>query len=160
MVKRPFGADGEWWVVAQGILGGMIILAPVVFPTPVTWPGAVRLALLGSGIILGVLAFGLASGGILALGRNLRAVPRPKEGGRLIQTGVYAWVRHPIYAGIIIAALGWSFASHSVAALLMAIVIFVFFDLKSRREEAWLAEKYADYAAYRLRVRKLIPLIY
>jgi protein-S-isoprenylcysteine O-methyltransferase Ste14 len=53
-------------------------------------------------------------------------------------------------------------SSHSLfsAGLLMACAVFVFFDQKSRREEIWLCEKYADYIGYRKRVRKLIPFIY
>jgi protein-S-isoprenylcysteine O-methyltransferase Ste14 len=35
-----------------------------------------------------------------------------------------------------------------------------FFDLKARREEAWLLAAYPGYAAYRRRVRKLFPFVY
>jgi protein-S-isoprenylcysteine O-methyltransferase Ste14 len=38
--------------------------------------------------------------------------------------------------------------------------LFVFFDAKSRKEEVWLTEKFADYANYSNSVKKLIPLIY
>jgi protein-S-isoprenylcysteine O-methyltransferase Ste14 len=41
-----------------------------------------------------------------------------------------------------------------------AIILLVFFDIKSRREERWLSEKFSGYAAYQKRVRKLIPLLY
>jgi protein-S-isoprenylcysteine O-methyltransferase Ste14 len=36
----------------------------------------------------------------------------------------------------------------------------VFFDLKSRREEIWLAEQFPDYAAYKARTRRLLPWLY
>ena len=42
----------------------------------------------------------------------------------------------------------------------LALLLLGFFDLKSRREEAWLIEVYRDYADYRRRVKKLIPGIY
>jgi protein-S-isoprenylcysteine O-methyltransferase Ste14 len=42
----------------------------------------------------------------------------------------------------------------------LAAVLFIFFDLKSRREERWLMEAYPGYAKYRQRVRKLIPFVY
>ena len=42
----------------------------------------------------------------------------------------------------------------------IAGVLFVFFDVKARREEAWLVAAFPGYAAYRRRVRKLIPLVY
>ena len=40
------------------------------------------------------------------------------------------------------------------------VVLFIFFDLKSRREEFWMRQKLANYGNYQARVRKLIPFIY
>ena len=48
----------------------------------------------------------------------------------------------------------------SVLGVILAVVLFIFFDRKSRREEAWLMEAYPGYADYRGRVKKLIPGIY
>ena len=48
----------------------------------------------------------------------------------------------------------------SPIALLLAAVLLGFFDLKSRREELWLADRYPGYAAYRGRTRRLIPGLY
>ncbi len=98
--------------------------------------------------------------GLVGLRENLTVVPRPIEGGRLIDSGVYGMVRHPIYTGIITAALGWGLATASPAALVSAVLLGAFFDLKARREEAWLLAAYPGYAAYRARVRKLVPFIY
>jgi len=69
-------------------------------------------------------------------------------------------VRHPIYGGIVIASLGWGLATASVAAVVGALVILAFFRLKSAREEAWLAERYAGYDAYRGRTRRMLPFVY
>jgi len=41
-----------------------------------------------------------------------------------------------------------------------AIALLVFFDLKARKEEIWLMEKFPDYENYRISVKKLIPWIY
>lgn len=120
------------------------------------WLTAGRLAgagLIGAGMILAGL-------GLLGIRDSLTAVPRPVDGGRLIEHGVYRVVRHPIYAGIIIAAVGWAVAAASPAALLVAAGMGVFFDLKTRLEEAWLLEAYPAYAGYQRRVRKLIPFLY
>jgi protein-S-isoprenylcysteine O-methyltransferase Ste14 len=65
-----------------------------------------------------------------------------------------------MYGGGVIAALGWGLAMASPMALAAAFVLGVFFDLKSRREEAWLAEQFAGYGAYRRRTRRLIPWLY
>lgn len=57
-------------------------------------------------------------------------------------------------------AFGWGLWVHGWLTLGYALLLFVFFDLKSSREERWLREKFPGYDAYRRRVRKLIPFIY
>lgn len=102
----------------------------------------------------------LAVRGSIDLREAFTPFPRPRENAPLVDRGAYAIVRHPIYAGVILGALGWGLLTASRAVLGAAIVLFVLFDLKSRREEAWLAERHPGYEAYRRRVRKLIPGIY
>jgi protein-S-isoprenylcysteine O-methyltransferase Ste14 len=69
-------------------------------------------------------------------------------------------VRHPIYTGIVLGALGWALAWLSVAGAAYAALLAVFFDRKARREERWLRSRFPDYAAYAHRVRRFIPGIY
>jgi protein-S-isoprenylcysteine O-methyltransferase Ste14 len=113
-----------------------------------------------AGVALIALGGVVAVLGVIGLRENLTANPRPIEGGRLVDTGVYGLVRHPIYTGLIVAALGWALATTSPAALLLGGALALFFDTKARREEAWLAAAYPGYAAYRRRVRKLVPFVY
>jgi len=98
--------------------------------------------------------------GVAGLGKNLSPYPKPKEESELIERGVYSIVRHPIYCGLILFAFGWSFAWGSWSAFFFAVALFIFFDLKSRKEEVWLDKKFSTYQDYRHRVRKLIPFIY
>ena len=65
-----------------------------------------------------------------------------------------------MYGGAIIAAVGWGLAMASPLALAGALVLAGFFDLKSRREEAWLVEEFAGYVDYQRRTRRLIPWLY
>jgi protein-S-isoprenylcysteine O-methyltransferase Ste14 len=44
--------------------------------------------------------------------------------------------------------------------LCCAALVFLFFEVKTRREEQWLSEKYPEYAVYRKRVKRLIPFIH
>ena len=108
-------------------------------------------------LLMGTLLFIAA---VFRLGPNLTAVPYPKEHGILVETGPYRLVRHPIYFGVILIALGWAFAIHGWLTLAYAIIMLMFFDIKSRREEEWLKEKFSGYGAYQKGVRKLIPFVY
>jgi len=94
---------------------------------------------------------------VAGLGRTLTASPVPKPGGELVTTGIYAWVRHPIYTGIILAALGLAYIGASVGHLIAAGGLIVLLMVKSRLEERMLLAQYRDYAAYAARVGRLIP---
>ncbi len=151
---------GEWYVVAQTGLFALVALGPAWIAIRLDLPESVRLVTLGMGLGLGMTGLGLAVAGLLWLGDNLSVFPHPKDDAELVQTGAYGLVRHPIYSGLIIGAVGWALINVSVITLLYALGLFVFFDAKSRREERLLAAKFPAYADYRQRVHKLIPFVY
>lgn len=159
-MTNALGRKGEGYVVIQFLLFGLIFFAPgwvsfgEVWGAPWTMLGVVL------GWILLLTGLGLALAGVLHLGENLTAVPHPKQNSQLVQSGAYALVRHPIYAGIILGALGWGFVNTSLLTLGLALVLLLFFDVKSRQEERWLSEKFDDYANYQRRVKKLVPFLY
>jgi protein-S-isoprenylcysteine O-methyltransferase Ste14 len=99
-------------------------------------------------------------GGSIDLGAALTPNPRPRTGAGLRDRGLYRRVRHPIYGGVILGSLAWSLWL-SPTALAPTALTAVFVDLKSRREEAWLEERYPGYASYRSRVRRrFLPLLW
>jgi protein-S-isoprenylcysteine O-methyltransferase Ste14 len=115
-------------------------------------------SLVGAVLILG--GGLLAVRGLLDLGRNLTPTPRPKDDAELVEHGAYARVRHPVYGGLIVGAVGWGLVSASLVTLVLAALLAVVLDLKSRREEAWLRDRYPGYAAYAGRTRRLLPWLY
>jgi protein-S-isoprenylcysteine O-methyltransferase Ste14 len=153
------GTRGEWYVILQFILLGLVLVAPwrtarFGWPAPWSWLA------MGVGALLMLAGAALAAGGLLGLGRNLSPLPHPKEDAALVQTGLYGWVRHPIYSGLIAGSLGWALLNNSGLTLLLAAVVFAFFDLKARREERALLARFPDYRRYMQRVRRFIPFIY
>ena len=44
--------------------------------------------------------------GELQRGQAMTPLPRPRDDGRLVESGVYRLVRHPIYGGLIVGAVG------------------------------------------------------
>jgi protein-S-isoprenylcysteine O-methyltransferase Ste14 len=158
MHKDGFGVRGGWWVVVQFPLLLLAYLIP-------GWTGQASMGSLTSLLMYvgwALLAAGalLTSSGVITLGRWLTPFPQPLPESQLRTTGAYALVRHPLYSGILFMALGWSLHALSVAGLAFDGLLFVFFDRKSAREEIWLAGKFPAYAAYRSRVKKLIPWVY
>jgi len=160
MRRDSFGSRGEGWVIAQFGLGAVLLVATIFVPLGPPWLPVLLWArrMIGSALILA--ALWLLFRGVFDLGRNLTPNPKPLESGHLVQTGADSIVRHPIYTSIICGMCAIGLVLGSLVGLLSALILFVFFDLKSRREEQWLAEKYPIYAAYRRKTRKLIPFVY
>lgn len=154
------GTRGEYWVLAQALLLiGLILLPPYrlagwQLPSPwmyAVWVGAA---------VLGLVAVIFLGKGLIDLGQSLTPLPYPREDGQLVQSGVYGIVRHPIYSGVIVGVLAWALYQLSLTHAIAAIAFFLFFNAKAHREELWLADKYAEYAGYQQRVKKLIPWLY
>jgi protein-S-isoprenylcysteine O-methyltransferase Ste14 len=106
--------------------------------------------------IAGVLMIALA---IIQLDKNITPFPAPVEGGSLIQTGLYRFIRHPIYSGIILAALGFGIASSSAWKTGIGIALWVLFYFKSRYEESLLLKKFPEYERYRNMTGRFFPFI-
>jgi protein-S-isoprenylcysteine O-methyltransferase Ste14 len=123
------------------------------------WSGPLRIAssILGVGLVVGGLILSIR--GASDLSDALTPLPYPRDDAELVETGIYAHVRHPIYGGLILGAVGWGFLTASIPALGLALVLWGFFQLKSRREEVWLESRFPGYPAYRERTRRLIPWI-
>ncbi|MDQ3025290.1 MAG: isoprenylcysteine carboxylmethyltransferase family protein [Pseudomonadota bacterium] len=155
--EAGFAARGGWWVVAQVpvLLGAL--LAPLAWGAASFDPrNAVQLA----GAALTALGILLAIAGIARLGRSLTPFPRPLAQAPLLQSGAYRFVRHPIYAGLIAASLGWSLSWLSLPGMVFCAVVLLFFDRKSAFEEQFLRVRHPEYHGYMRRVRKLIPWVY
>ncbi len=157
-IRLPdLGRRGEGWFLLQVFLFGAIAVSGAAGPA---WGGWPRQFAIGLGAVLIGCGGVLALRGVFDLRENLTPFPKPLPGARLVESGSYGLVRHPIYGGLILGAFGWGFLTASPLALLGAMVLTAFFDLKSRREEIWLADQFKDYVAYRSRTRRLLPWIY
>jgi protein-S-isoprenylcysteine O-methyltransferase Ste14 len=162
MNDKPWwtGSRGEWYVVAQFGIFALVALGPRELAGLSRWGAPWSGMSLIAGLGLGLAGGALALAGLVHLGRNLTALPHPKDDATLVEGGAYGLVRHPIYSGLILASFGWALIVSSPLTLLYAGVLLLFFDIKSRREERWLSAKFSAYLTYQRRVRKLIPFVY
>ena len=85
----------------------------------------------------------------------LEQVPDPPK---LVDSGVYAWVRHPMYLGTLLFCLAFLFISVSLISIIIWIVFFMFYDRMATYEEKSLIEILGEpYTAYQKRVSKWLP---
>ncbi|HMV18367.1 MAG TPA: isoprenylcysteine carboxylmethyltransferase family protein [Zoogloea sp.] len=154
------GLRGEAYVMIQVALLVMLVFGPRTVAGLPPWPAEAALPALIGGIALMAAGGLIAALGALRLGSNLTPLPHPKDGATLVVSGLYARVRHPIYLGLILSAFGWALFHQGWLTLGWAALLFVLLDVKSRREERWLADRFPAYADYRRRTRRLIPWLY
>ena len=105
------------------------------------------------GLLLGALSF-------RALGRNFRVFAAPRRSGTLIKTGVYAWIRHPMYIGVVLAMLGYAIVWDAMYSLVLVLGCAMFYVMKAVKEETLLREKYPDYSEYAQTTWRFIPYVY
>ena len=146
---------GGGWVVGQSFLMVGALVAAVVWPAP----GRSATGLFVGGVLI-LLGGVVGVAGVVALGPNRTAYPRPREDATLVDQGIYAWIRHPLYASLMLVSFGWAAAWGSLPAGVVALVETVFLMAKARREEAWLRARFPGYAAYQRRVRRFLPGIH
>jgi len=82
----------------------------------------------------------------------------PSSMGRLTTTGLYRWMRHPIYTGVLTIVIGMTLQSGSWFSLAVGVSAFGFFSVKDRWEEDRLAERYTGYRDYALRTPRFFPI--
>ena len=114
-------------------------------PLPLTLPAAVRLAGLTLGALLYFPALGLYLWGLRTLGTMFAPSTgfgvRLHAGHRLITTGPFALVRHPMYLAVITAGIGGLLLYRTWAMLLFAVMMFGL-TVRARREEQALAAEF------------------
>ena len=147
-----FLSRGGAWVIAQSILMTAVVGLGVIFRGDWT-----RLAVIFAGVALFVIGGYYGIAGVAVLGRNRTPFPRPREGSELVQRGIYAKVRHPLYTSVMLASLGWALIWQSGPSLVAALILIPFFHAKARCEERWLRKQFADYVDYERRVPRFIP---
>ena len=113
---------------------------------------------LGVGLCLA--GFGFAFWARAHLGRNWGMPMSLRQGHELVTSGPYAYVRHPIYTGIMLAMIG-SALTVGIQWLALFVLYFAYFLFSARTEERMMLAQFPDtYPAYRRRTRMLIPFVF
>ncbi len=110
-----------------------------------------------STMIISCLGFVILVLALLQLKTNLSPFPSPKSNSELIQTGLYKFIRHPIYTGILVMLLGYGIYQTSSYKIGITFILSFLFYFKSKYEEQKLILKYPNYLEYRKRTGRFFP---
>ncbi|MFL6516163.1 MAG: methyltransferase family protein [Chthoniobacterales bacterium] len=140
-----------WILVARGRRFGYPLNVKVIPHTPLVL--AVAAILCACGVVFCVWAR-------IVLGRNWSGTVTVKEGHELIVRGPYRLVRHPIYTGLLVMLVATAIQHGRIAAMIGVTLVFVSFWIKLSGEEELMLKQFPnEYAAYRRRVKRIIPFV-
>jgi protein-S-isoprenylcysteine O-methyltransferase Ste14 len=165
-VKRNIGSRP--WKKEIWLRVAIIVCAILIFEVPglrhalwraqrFTDEGGLAVAL--GGAALCVLGIAFAIWARVYLGRNWGMPMSRKENPELVTGGPYAYVRHPIYGGLLIAMLGASIGGMIVWSMPL-ILCAVYFVYSARSEERLMREQFPEqYPAYMKRTKMFVPFV-
>lgn len=95
----------------------------------------------------------------LHLGPLWSSTSAPTEDHRIVDTGPYGIVRHPVYAGLLLAVIATAIERGRIEAIAAALVLIAGVSLRAKLEERFLKRDLGDevYGSYRRRVPMLVP---
>lgn len=91
---------------------------------------------------------------------NFNIRPTPKLGGRLVSSGPYRWIRHPMYTALLLCGAGLAAASGALLAWGLWVALAAVLVIKSRVEEHRMLRVHPGYAAYAARTRRFLPWLF
>ncbi|HVV92397.1 MAG TPA: isoprenylcysteine carboxylmethyltransferase family protein [Hyphomicrobiales bacterium] len=157
--RAGVGAEASYRVIT--LVGAVMLFLPGrrLFWTPrlwdVGWTGAWIL------VAIAVAGFAFCWWARIHLGALWSGSVTRKPDHRIVDSGPYGLVRHPIYTGILLAIFATAIAKGTVLAIAGAVVMTLGFYVKARLEERFLGAELgaAAYDAYRRRVPMLVPFL-
>jgi protein-S-isoprenylcysteine O-methyltransferase Ste14 len=135
----------------------MILASYWPLPDAVLWIASPAIGWAMAGLV--VLGLGFTWAARLHLGPLWSSTSAPTEDHRIVDTGPYGIVRHPVYAGLLLAAVATAIEGGRIEAIAGALALVAAISLRAKLEERFLRLDLGDeaYASYRRRVPMLIP---
>ena len=151
---RPAAADRR---TARLLVGGQFALLALILLLPERRDWQLPSWLSRSTQVAVIFALLLMAAAATSLGRGLTAIPLPNAKAQLRTGGLYRFVRHPIYSGLLLFAGSEAIASGSYYRAAACFVLVLLIVAKARWEERWLVARFDEYAGYARRTPRFLP---
>jgi protein-S-isoprenylcysteine O-methyltransferase Ste14 len=133
----------------QFVLIGVIVLTGPLWP-----PGWSLRVILAVGGVIGLWA-------LYVMGlRQVNVFPEVPGQGKLIVLGPFRWVRHPMYASVLLVTLAWVLGNPLPYRIMLWAGLGMTLLIKLQYEERLLIERFPEYEAYRRQTKRLIPFLW
>lgn len=106
---------------------------------------------------VGLIGVGMIIVALLQLNIHLSPFPPPKPNSKLITNGVFKYIRHPIYSGMLIFMFSFSLWLGDGFKFCVSLIALFFFLYKSSYEEKLLTLTFEAYPAYKTKAGRFLP---
>jgi protein-S-isoprenylcysteine O-methyltransferase Ste14 len=160
-LARTIGSDRGWVFVQLSIFVSIVAAVPIeVLLRHRLGRGSLRPWSVAAGLGLLASAAVIAGRARADLGESFTMSPTPLEDARLVDTGIYGHVRHPMYLSVLLAIAGYAALFRSWAGTVGLALTMVFLHVKTRHEERRLMSVYPTYRDYARRVPfRMLPRV-
>jgi len=149
MISRPPSYRSAMLVALQ-----VALMTWLVVGTEPTWRRPSSALLVAAGVLLGAWA-------VLAMRlHRVTPWPEPSADAVLVASGPYAWIRHPMYASLLLAGAGLVAHTFTPGRLAMLLLLVPVLCLKMWIEEQALRARFPEYSLYAMRTKRLVPFVY
>jgi protein-S-isoprenylcysteine O-methyltransferase Ste14 len=97
-----------------------------------------------TGLLITAVGIAISVWARLSLGANWSGIVTVKAGHELIRKGLYRLIRHPIYTGILLGAIGTGLIQSQLRDLLGFLILYITFYFKAKREESFLQQEFGS----------------
>ncbi|WP_322511981.1 methyltransferase family protein [Chloroflexus sp.] len=147
MIRSPIRSFGL-------VFGQFACLGAIAFTGPLIPSSPLLLGLLAGGLALGMWAL------LTMRLHRLSVLPDPLPRAELVNAGPYRWIRHPMYASLLLMTLAWVLAAPVVWRWALWLLLLAVLIAKLRYEEQLLSASIPAYREYQQRSWRLIPLLW
>ncbi len=137
-------------LVAAQLVGWSLLLFISDMEAVITTP--YLMVIVGAGLSLMIVS-------AIQLGRSYSSFTRPRASGVFVRRGIYRYVRHPIYTGLMIVSLAFLLSRPTLPVGTTYLLIVLVTNVRAGIEEGQLKEAYAEYPEYRRSTKRYIPFV-
>ncbi|MFI7700011.1 methyltransferase family protein [Nonomuraea sp. NPDC049480] len=158
-VNEPRGSIGWWSGVLFGLVMILTLLTPLAAVSEIIVPVQLPPAVAGLGIALAVIGLGATFVAQNGMGASWRIGVDHSDTTELVTTGVFAWIRNPIFTAMIVALLGLPLMVFTWLSVLTVVLLIVTVEIQVRVvEEPYLARVHGQaFTAYTARTGRFLP---
>ena len=138
-------------VVAAQLTAWSLLLIVCDFEAVITTPHLILIFGLGISLVIAS-TFRLGS-------RSYSSSTRPRATNVFVRRGIYRYLRHPIYAGMLVAGLAFFLSRPTLSVGTTYLFLTLVTNVRAGLEEGMLEERYPEYAEYRRRTKRYVPFV-